>query len=248
MPRRPMFGFSAERGAPGAHERPRERRRNPMLWPAVAAVVILCGGGFAAWKFLGSSSTPPASAAEAPVGGKTAKAILPPRSEAKAPAATAALAQPVSSAPASASTVGAPAIPLATGSLQLVSPFVVSVSEQGAALGTSAAPIALTAGPHVLDLVSEELGYRATRAVDVRAGRVSRAELALPNGSVNINATPWAEVLVDGQRVGETPLGNVQFTIGSHEVRFRHPQLGEQVRTVVITTGAPGRLSVDMKQ
>jgi hypothetical protein len=65
---------------------------------------------------------------------------------------------------------------------------------------------------------------------------------------VNINATPWAEVLVDGQRVGETPLGNVQLTVGSHEVKFRHPQLGEQVRTVLVTTGAPGRLSVDMKQ
>jgi hypothetical protein len=169
------------------------------------------------------------------------------------PAPAASLPQPAAAAPSSPSSApAAPASPAeatpATGSLQIVAPFVVKVTEKGEALGTSAAPIALTAGPHVLELTAEEFGYRATRPVEVRPGRVTRAPLALPNGSVNINATPWAEVLVDGQRVGETPLGNVQLPIGSHEVRFRHPQLGEQVRTVMITTGAPGRLSVDMKQ
>ncbi len=248
-PARSFFGLSEGAEHHGAHEEPRHaRQRGSMKWPAAAALLILCGGGFAAWKFLGTSPAPaPAaepsrssSAGATRPGGADVKAAVPvPGAEAPKPAAAApsALAAP-------AAVEAAPV----TGTLQFVSPIVVSVSERGEALGTSAAPLTLAAGHHVLDLVSEELGYRATRAVDVRAGRVTRAELALPNGSVNINATPWAEVLVDGRRVGETPLGNVQLTIGSHEVTFRHPQLGEQVRAVVITTGAPGRLSVDMKQ
>ena len=248
-PARSFFGLSAE-GAEhhGAHEEPRHARQRGMKWPAAAAVLILCGGGFAAWKFLGASPAPAPAAetsrrssagATQPGGGDVKAAVPVPGAEAPKPAAA---------TPAGLAAPAAVEAKPATGALQLVSPIVVSVSERGEALGTSAAPLTLAAGHHVLDLVSEELGYRATRAVDVRAGRVSRAELALPNGSVNINATPWAEVLVDGRRVGETPLGNVQLTIGSHEVTFRHPQLGEQVRTVVITTGAPGRLSVDMKQ
>ena len=44
-----------------------------------------------------------------------------------------------------------------------------------------------------------------------------------------LNAQPWADVWVDGERVGETPIGNVAVPIGPHEVVFRHPQLGEQV-------------------
>jgi hypothetical protein len=62
-----------------------------------------------------------------------------------------------------------------------------------------------------------------------------------------INATPWAEIFVDGQRVGETPLGNVPAQIGTHEVLFRHPELGEERRSVTVTTGEPVKVGVDLR-
>jgi hypothetical protein len=40
----------------------------------------------------------------------------------------------------------------------------------------------------------------------------------------------------------------VQLTIGSHEVRFSHPELGDQTRTLVVTTGSVALLSVEMKK
>jgi hypothetical protein len=52
---------------------------------------------------------------------------------------------------------------------------------------------------------------------------------------VSINAVPWADVLVDGSAAGQTPLANVSLPIGPHEIVFRHPQLGERKRTVVVT-------------
>ena len=72
--------------------------------------------------------------------------------------------------------------------------------------------------------------------------------MELPQGVVNINASPWAEVLIDGRRVGETPIGNLPMSIGPHEVVFRHPQLGEKRQAVSVTLKAPVRLSIDMKQ
>jgi hypothetical protein len=63
-----------------------------------------------------------------------------------------------------------------------------------------------------------------------------------------INAQPWAEVFIDGERVGETPIGNVPVPIGTHEVRFRHPELGEQVVRSTVTLGTPARLSVDLRK
>jgi serine/threonine-protein kinase len=65
---------------------------------------------------------------------------------------------------------------------------------------------------------------------------------------VSINAVPWAEVFIDGTRVGETPLANVQQTLGPHEVVFRHPQLGERRVNTVITLKETNRISVDMRQ
>jgi len=71
--------------------------------------------------------------------------------------------------------------------------------------------------------------------------------LDLPQGVLNLNAAPWAEVWIDGQRAGETPIGNLAVPIGPHEIVFKHPQLGEKRHAVSVTLGAPVRLSVDMK-
>ena len=69
----------------------------------------------------------------------------------------------------------------------------------------------------------------------------------LPQGVVSLNASPWAEVWIDGQRVGETPIGNLAVAIGPHEIVFKHPELGEKRQAVSVTLGAPVRLSIDMK-
>jgi hypothetical protein len=65
---------------------------------------------------------------------------------------------------------------------------------------------------------------------------------------VSINAVPWAEVTIDGTRVGETPLGNLPQTLGPHEIVFRHPQFGERRVNTVVTMKEANRISVDMRQ
>jgi hypothetical protein len=107
---------------------------------------------------------------------------------------------------------------------------------------------ALHPGRYQLEVVSDELGIRLPQTVQVVAGRVQSLRLNLPTGIVHINATPWAEVSVDGTRLGETPLGNVSLSVGSHEVVFRHPELGERRAVVKVTTGATTRVSMDMNR
>jgi hypothetical protein len=239
-----LFGLSSgtepETGADGGGGKAK--------WLALAGALVLCALGVGGWMLMKPShnagrSDSAKTESAAPASSTTAAA---------APAAS--TATPVPSAPAAPQPAAAatdaapaPAEPV-MGSLNVACSVPVQVSEKGTALGTSGAPISLPVGRHVLDLSNEELGFSATQVVDVRVGRVSRVQVTLPEGTVNINATPWAEVLVDGQRVGETPLGNIKLTVGPHEVRFRHPQLGEQVRTIVVSARTPGRLSVDMKQ
>jgi hypothetical protein len=66
-----------------------------------------------------------------------------------------------------------------------------------------------------------------------------------PNGRININAVPWAEVLIDGKSVGETPIGNMSIPLGEHDIVFRHPQLGEVRRTTVVRSDAVARVSAN---
>ena len=145
---------------------------------------------------------------------------------------------------ASASTAAGPV----SGWLTVKAPFSLEIREEGRIVGTTDADrLMLAAGPHTIELVNETLGYRVTRTVQVMPGKVASLAVDLPKGVVNLNATPWAEVWVDGQRVGETPIGNLSIPIGPHEVVFRHPQFGEKRHAISVTMSGPTRVSVDMK-
>ena len=139
--------------------------------------------------------------------------------------------------------------PAATGGwLAVKIPVTVEIRERGNLLGTSETDrLMLSAGRHELEFVNPALSYRATRTVQITAGKITPVPLELPRGVIHINATPWAEVFIDGQRVGETPIGNLTVSIGAHEILFRHPQLGEKRHAVSVTPGTPVRVSMDMK-
>jgi hypothetical protein len=135
-----------------------------------------------------------------------------------------------------------------SGWVSVKAPFTLEIREQGRLIGTTDADrLMLAAGRHELDLSNDSLGYKATRVVQVAPGKVAAIGLELPMGTINLNAAPWAEVWIDGRRVGETPIGNLSVSIGPHEVVFKHPQLGEKRHAISVTLDAPVRLSVDMK-
>jgi hypothetical protein len=135
------------------------------------------------------------------------------------------------------------------GSVTIASTVPVQVFEDSRLIGTSDMDrIMLPAGEHVLEFAADSVGFRTTRTIRVAAGQTSAIAVDLPRAPLNINAVPWAEVFIDGARVGETPLGNLQQTLGPHEILFRHPQLGERRVNTVVTMKENNRLSVDMRQ
>ena len=145
-----------------------------------------------------------------------------------------------------------PATPVADGPVSgwvsVKAPFVIEIREDGNLIGTTETDrLMLAAGRHVLEFVNQTLGYRQSRTVQVVPGKVAAMTIELPQGTVNLNASPWAEVWLDGRRVGETPIGNLAVPIGPHEIVFRHPEFGEKKHAVSVTTAAPVRLSVSMK-
>jgi hypothetical protein len=136
-----------------------------------------------------------------------------------------------------------------SGWISVSSPVDVQLFENGRLLGSSLTDrIMVPSGTHQVEVVNETLGYRMTRSVQVTPGKVASLAVKLPMGSVAINAVPWAEVWMDGNRVGETPIGNLPATIGSHEIVFRNPELGEKLQVVTVTLTTPARLSVDMRK
>ena len=135
------------------------------------------------------------------------------------------------------------------GWVTISSPIELNVSEKGSVLGSTRGPrILLPAGGHVLQLENTSLGYRENQWVRIQAGKETTVPLNLPQGVVHINATPWAEISIDGKSFGQTPIGNLKLTIGSHDVVFRHPELGEKTVSALVKVGVPTRVSADLTQ
>ena len=92
------------------------------------------------------------------------------------------------------------------------------------------------------------IGYRVRREVDVRPGQITAVSVTIPNGRLNINATPWASVWIDGSPYGETPLGNLSIAPGEHEIVFRHPQLGERRERTLVRPDTAARVAVNLQR
>lgn len=137
----------------------------------------------------------------------------------------------------------------APGWLKVDSPEILQLKEHGSVIGSSdAARLMLPAGSHRIELVSDVLGYAATRRIVVAPGELVTLSVELPLGAMSINALPWAEVWIDGERMGETPLANLPRPIGTHEIVFKHPELGERRQSVMVTLSQPARVGVNMRE
>src|SRR5262249_23340765 len=133
------------------------------------------------------------------------------------------------------------------GWLTVSAPFDVQVMERDEVIGAGgSARIMLAAGRHEIVLVNQTLDFEDSRRVDISPGKTASLRIDPPKMSLSVNARPWADVSIDGVAVGQTPIANVGVTIGTHQVVFRHPQLGERRQAVVVTAKGPNRIAVDL--
>ena len=136
-----------------------------------------------------------------------------------------------------------------SGWMSVTAPADVQIFENKRLIGTSQSDrLMVSAGKHDIEIVNDLVGYRTTRTVQVAAGKVTPIRVEFPKGNIALNAVPWAEVWVDGEKIGETPIGNLSLSLGPHEVVFRHPELGEQRHAALVTLKTPARLSVDLRK
>src|SRR5262249_10559377 len=64
-------------------------------------------------------------------------------------------------------------------------------------------------------------------------------------GWLLVLVTPWAEVSVDGQTAGTTPLGRISLKPGTHALMMTNPRFKPLTRSVVIRAGETTRVKLD---
>ncbi len=139
-------------------------------------------------------------------------------------------------------------VPIYSGWIAVFAPVTLDISENGRAIGTTEqGRLMLSPGKHILSFSNRELGYRSAQTVEIEPGE-ERSISIQPTGTLNANAVPWAEVWMDGKKIGDTPMAGVQVPLGTHEVTFKNPQFPERRTTVTINATKPTAASVDFSK
>jgi len=129
------------------------------------------------------------------------------------------------------------------GTVRISSPIELKVFEDSRLLGSvPGAVLKVPAGRHDLELVNVALGHRSRQAVEIEDGETVSIYVAPPPGWVTVDASPWAEVSIDGQSIGRTPLGPLPLAPGEHQVTFRNPAGGTDRQHVTLKSEANVRV------
>ena len=139
--------------------------------------------------------------------------------------------------------------PIYAGWIAVFSPVRLEIFERGRPIGTSEdGRIMVSPGTHELLLINERFAYRSVLTLDVGPGDVAAHTIELPTGVVTIRAEPWAEIIIDGEPVGRTPLESIDVPIGTRQIGFTHPDLGDKRAILTVTLAAPLDLHMDMSR
>lgn len=127
--------------------------------------------------------------------------------------------------------------------IRISSPIELKVFEDSRLLGSvPGAGLRIPPGRHDIELVNLALGYRLRQVFEVDAGETVSIQVAPPAGWVTVDASPWAEVWIDAQAVGRTPLGPLSLAPGEHEFTFRHPAGGKDRQRVTVKSDEKTRV------
>jgi hypothetical protein len=125
--------------------------------------------------------------------------------------------------------------PQGQGWLAIWTPVELEAFSGGKRVGTSrSGPWQLRAGQHDLELSNAALGIELTKTVNILAGRSVSMDAGIPSGVVSISSSPGADIQIDGESIGQSPVVNRPLSVGQHDVTARHPQLGERRVSVTI--------------
>jgi hypothetical protein len=137
-------------------------------------------------------------------------------------------------------------VELFSGFLKVFAPVELQLSVRGRPLASAGGDaIMLPAGTHEILAVNVPLGYRGTHTISIEPGQTANLTIE-PTGRLSLNAVPWAEVVIDGASVGDTPIANRSVPIGVHQIVFRHPDHGERRFTTTVKFNQVATVTADL--
>ena len=134
------------------------------------------------------------------------------------------------------------------GWLNVYAPFEIQISEGSRAIRLDEkSRVLLPPGSHDLRFENRDLGYQETRTIEVGPGQTTSLSLVPPPSMLNVTSNVPAAVLIDGERVGDTPLTNQPIALGTREVIVKSADGAERRFTKKVTV-TPVQIDIDFSK
>lgn len=148
---------------------------------------------------------------------------------------------PARAAPTSSGSATSKSASKGPGTLIVTSSPPMTILVDGKEAGVDVVTLELPPGKHTV--VGKDGASTVKRVVTLKPGGTERVSLRVEKGALAIEAPAGSEVIIDGKRLGETPLDAIQLTAGTHQVLVRKGGIDYR-RSVPITAGVEMVLTV----
>jgi hypothetical protein len=133
-----------------------------------------------------------------------------------------------------------------SGWVHVSAPFEVVITQAGRRLLLDDRnQVMLPPGVHQLTLVNEALGFTAERQVAITPGGTTQLLIGENNTALMVTSTEPSEVLVNGDRIGESPVEGHMLPLGTHQIVVRSLSTGAERQFTVTATSEPLAINAD---
>lgn len=133
------------------------------------------------------------------------------------------------------------------GWIAVLAPFELEISENGRTLrADERGQIMLPPGMHDIRLANSSLSYSSVQHVEVKPGAATPVRVAAASSTLTVTSAEPSDVLLDGARIGSTPLNAHPVPLGTHEVVVKRPG-GDKRFTITVGT-SPITLNADTQR
>ena len=135
------------------------------------------------------------------------------------------------------------------GLLIVTAPGGALVRIDGKTVGSTPLRKKLRPGSYALALRSDRLGYNLRRRVTILSGQPRTLDIQPKKGRLRILIRPWADVSLDGNKLGTTPLAPQSVYEGEHRLTIENKTLGVlRHQRVVVSAGQEAVIRLRLDQ
>ncbi len=134
------------------------------------------------------------------------------------------------------------------GKLNIMTLKDLSIYIDGKKEGEGSISIFLVPGIHRIKLVSKSKMINYKTSIRVDSNRESTKTIMLKKGKLSISVKPWADVYVNGKKIGQTPVPPKALYEGTYNITLKNPKYPPYSKTIRIKPGKTILIMKDFKK